>query len=378
MDNIIKYVGFYDLPDSNSNRVCNLAATNKMDYISSAIVKSGYNVEVISPSWMGTDTKKKYEKQINIKMDESISVTFCPSWKTSNRVTRNIKILFSLVWLFFYLLWNVKRKEKVLAYHVPWISLPIRAAKFIKRFELILEVEEIYQDVMKVNSFFTTWENKLIDVADSYLLSTDLLVEKIPENKPYITIYGVYNVKDQLVVPENDGLIHLLYAGIIDSHKKGAFNALESTKYLSDKYHLHIIGFGETEKLCSVINMYNKDNKCKVSYDGVLSGVEYIKYCQSCHIGLSTQSMDGSYLKSSFPSKILSYLSMGLRVVSGYIDCVSQSKIGNFISYYNEDNPEEIAKAIMSIDISQNFDSRNIIQNCNKEFINDIQKLLED
>lgn len=377
MQKIIRYVGFYDTPDSKSHRVHNLAATNKMDYIASAINRAGYDVEIISPSWMGDNSNVRFERQKTITLDDGISATFCPSWKTGNKITRNIKIIFSLLWLFFYLIINVKRGEKILAYHVQWISIPIRAAKFIKRFELILEVEEIYTDVMVVNLIFPIWERKLISKADMYILSTELLLDKININKPYTIIYGVYNVQGRITKPINYGKIHLIYAGIIDSHKRGALNALDACRYLSDKYHLHIIGFGDIEMLEKLIFEHNKNYSSKVTYDGLLSGNQYIEFLQSCHIGLSTQSMDGEYLESSFPSKILSYLSLGLRVVSCHIDCVYKSKIGNIITYYYEDNPKSIADAIMKIDIKDNYDSRKIIKRLDEEFIKNINMLLE-
>ena len=324
----IKYIGFYDIPDSKSNRVCNLAATNKMNYIASALYRTGYDVEIVSPSWMSEKSVVKFENQKTVIVNDDVSVTFCPSWLTKNKIARNIKIVFSLLWLFFYLILNVERNEKVLAYHVQWISIPIRAAKFIRGFELILEVEEIYQDVMVFNSYFPIWENKLIESADKYIFSTELLISRLGIDKPFVIIYGVYNIQEKINTQNNDGKIHLVYAGIIDSHKKGAFNALEASKYLTEKYHLHIIGFGEIENLKDHIKKHNQTNKCKVTYDGVLSGADYISFLQSCHIGLSTQTMEGEYLQTSFPSKVLSYLSLGLRVVSCYVDCVSKSKIG--------------------------------------------------
>lgn len=374
----IKYVGFYDFPNSKSNRVCNLAATNKMDYIASAINRAGYDVEIISPSWMGDNSNVRFERQNTVIVDQGVSVTFCPSWITKNKITRNIKIVFSLLWLFFYLILNVKRNEKILAYHVQWISIPIRAAKFIKGFELILEVEEIYQDVLVFNSFFPIWENKLIEAADKYIFSTELLISRLGIEKPFVIIYGAYNIQDKICTKNNDGKIHLVYAGIIDSHKKGAFNALEASKYLTERYHLHIIGFGEIETLKDHIKKHNKANKCKITYDGVLSGADYISFLQSCHIGLSTQTMEGEYLQTSFPSKVLSYLSLGLRVVSCYVDCVRKSKIGEIITYYYNDQPNEIAEAIMSIDINSDYDSITLIKKLDKQFIKDIKELLED
>ena len=372
----IKYVGFYDLLESKSDRVYNLAATNKMNYIARALVEVGYNVEFISPSWMGDKSDVSFEKKKTVKMGDHKKVTFCPSWKTSNKITRNIKILFTLVWLFFYLLLNTKKDEIIIAYHVQWISLPIRAAKFFKRFKLILEVEEIYQDVMKFSDRFVVWENKLIDNADAFLYSTDLLKKKLANNKPDVVIYGEYHNYNKLTDPINDGKIHLLYAGIIDDHKRGAFNSLEATKYLSEKYVLHIIGFGQVGKLQEMVNEYNKTNECKIIFDGLKSGNEYIEYCQSCHIGLSTQSMSGEYLESSFPSKLLSYLAMGLRVVSCEIKCVTESKIRDVISYYSHDNPSDIAEAIRKVNINTDYESSKIIQGLHEEFVEDVKNLI--
>lgn len=373
----IKYVGFYDVLDSQSDRVSNLAAINKMNYISDALVEAGYDVKFISPSWMGNETEKKIEKQTTIEIDENKQVVFCPSWKTKNKFTKNIKVIFSLMWLFFYLLFTTQKNEKVLAYHVQWISFPIRAAKFFKKFDLILEVEEIYQDVIEYSEIFIKWENKLINKADAFLYSTDLLEKKVGSHKPSIVIYGEYKKYPKLAEPPKNGKIRLLYAGIIDKHKKGAFNALEASKFLSNDYELHIIGFGEIERLQAEISKHNKNNGCLVYYDGIKSGEEYIKYCQTFGIGLSTQAMEGEYLESSFPSKVLSYLSLGLRVVSGNIKCVTESKIGSLITYYAEDSPQKIAEAIEKVDMNSEYNGREIIEKLHKEFVIDIRELIE-
>lgn len=143
----IKYIGFYDTAVSQTDRVCNLAATNKMNYIADTLVEAGYDVHFISPSWMGDQTKVSFELQKTKKIDRHKTVTYCPSWKTRSKFMRNIKILGALIWLFIYLLLTTKKNEKVIAYHVQWISLPIRMAKSIRKFDLVLEVEEIYSDV---------------------------------------------------------------------------------------------------------------------------------------------------------------------------------------------------------------------------------------
>ena len=149
----------------------------------------------------------------------------------------------------------------------------------------------------------------------------------------------------------------MLYTGIIDFEKRGAFNAIDATEFLDENYVLHVLGFGEVDKLKERIEELNKTNKCKIVYDGLLSGDDFIRYCQQCHIGLSTQSLTGDYLQTSFPSKILSYMCMGLPVVSCYISCVSESGIGDLVTYYHNDSAEDIAQAIKNVNLTNTRDN---------------------
>lgn len=371
----IKYIGFYDLPDSKRKRVSHLAATNKMDYICDAIINAGFAVHLVSPSWTVKEGAFKWLPQETRQLKGHKKITFCPNFVTSNKITRNLKIVFSLVWLFFWLLLNTRKGEKLLMYHVQWLSLPVIWAKKLIGFHLVLEVEEIYGDVSAIHTYFNKLEKDIIKVADDYLLSTDLLVEKISVDKPYTVIYGSYSVYPQLDTPPDDGKIHLLYAGIVDTHKAGAFNAVNAARYLSDKYVLHIIGFGAINLLRKEIEEVNTLKGCRVVYDGLISGEEYIRYCQRCHIGLSTQNVEGEYLESSFPSKILSYLGMGLNVVSGKIECVIQSAVGGMVNYYTENSYIAISLAIKNTTIENSATNLEVIKELNKKFI---QKLREE
>ena len=96
-----------------------------------------------------------------------------------------------------------------------------------------------------------------------------------------------------------------------------------------------------------------------------------------CDIGLSTQILDGKYNETSFPSKILSYMANGLRVVSVRIKAIEMSAIGNQVYYYDEQNPKSIANAIMTIDINLPYDSIALIKKMDKEFTQNIKELLE-
>ena len=373
----IKYIGFYDTPKATFKRVSALAATNKMDYIAETINSAGYQVHFVSPSWFDDlSSGAKFHSETTIQLDENKKLTLAPSIGTSNKFSGYLKIILSLLWLFWWLLIHTKKQEKIIVYHSPWLVLPIVWAKKIKGFQLILEVEEIYSDVSSLHAYFNVLEKKVFNKANSFFFSTELLAERLQTKKEYIIVYGNYKVYDKLALPINDGKIHLIYAGIIDSEKAGAFNAIESAIYLKENYVLHIIGFGEVEKLQSRIKEINSISKCKVIYDGIKTNEEFISYCQACHIGLSSQKMKGDYASSSFPSKILTYMGLGLSVVSCNIEVVKKSKIAEYVHYYTSDTSLELARAIIKIGIVDCEKNKFIISHLNVEFLAQIKSLL--
>lgn len=110
----------------------------------------------------------------------------------------------------------------------------------------------------------------------------------------------------------------------------------------------------------------------------MLSGEEYIRFIQSCDIGLSTQNPDAAFNATSFPSKILSYLSNGLRVVSIRIPAIEGSDVGDKLFYYDEQTPKQIADAILSVDMAQAYDSRSDIVDLSNKFQNELMLMMKD
>lgn len=370
----IKYIGFYSPNNLKYNRTSALSAMSKMDYVSSVLSKLGYKTTIVSPSWI---LGNGFESQMKINLGEMKQLLLPPSVGSSNKILTYISIILSQCWLFLWLLFTTKRNDKIIVYHSPWIALPILLAKKIRGFKIILEVEEIYKDIQTIHPFLDTLEQRIFEKADAYIFSTELLERKLnTSNKPYVVLYGNYEVPITLAKPFEDGKIHLVYAGIIDSHKAGAFNAIEVAPYLNHKYVIHILGFGEVGKLQKRINEINEFSECNVYYDGVKSGEDYIKFCQFCHIGLSTQNIEGEFVDSSFPSKILSYMALGLNVVSCDIKCVRESAISNFINYY-KGNSIEIAESIKKLNLTEPKILKNKILDMHKFFANDIIYLLE-
>ncbi|MFV0199824.1 hypothetical protein OBJ99_03075 [Empedobacter falsenii] len=371
--NRIKYIGFYNHNSSIINRTCALSAVNKMDYVISSLNEIGYGVDIISPSWLVSTEKSFFKRGETISLANN-NYIYSPSLNTKNKILNYITIILSWVWLFFYLLFKVKRNEKIIIYHSIWLLPPLIFIRLFKELDIILEVEEIYSDVNSLHKKFKKKELKFIRNSNSFIFSTDLLEKKINLEKPSVILYGNYKVFPRLNKTNNDNKIHLLYAGIIDKDKAGAFNAVEAMRFLDEKYILHVIGFGEIEELKEKIRIVNSLSKAMIFYDGLKTGDDFIIYAQKCHIGLSTQKMEGEYLDTSFPSKILTYLGLGLNVVSCNIRCVEVSAISELVSSYSIDKPEQISKSIQEVELKSSQEITEKLNLLNNNFKN---KLIE-
>lgn len=271
------------------------------------------------------------------------------------------------------------KEEVTIVYHSLMHAVELCVAKRLCGFKLILELEEIYQDVVPCGRFKAYWERKVIEVADGYILATEALSKVIPQGKPYIVVNGTYHAEPDRHVSFNDKKIHCVYAGTFDPTKGGAA-AAAAAEFLPEKYHVHILGFGTEEQenqLQELIATVQKKTKCTLTYDGLKSGEEYIQFLQKCHIGLCTQMPDAKYTETSFPSKVLVYLANGLRVLSVRIPAVENSAVGGVLYYYDNQSPQEIANAIMDIPMEENYNSRQLLDQLDKDCENNLKRLME-
>ena len=369
--------------DTNLNKVqersYTLSGVSKATYIAGKVLETtGECVDIISTAL--TKKRSGYVSAKKYVFSKNISVKLFSTFGCKTKILKGIRYYGSLLKIFFYLFLHVSRNEKVILYHEMKLSSIFLMLKKLKKFNLILEVEEIYSDVRRYTNRLEKNEFKIFKNADAYIFPTELLNRKInTKNKPYAIIHGTYNVEPVLTTQFNDGKIHCVYAGTFDPRKGGAAAAAAAGLFLNSNYHIHIIGFGsENDKkmLINAIEEVSKKTECKVTYDGCLSGEAYLKFIQKCHIGLSTQNPNAAFNDTSFPSKILSYMANGLRVVSVRIPAIEGSAIGKYMYYYEEQTPEKIAQAIKQVDIGDDYDSRKIIAELDKQFQEDLQIIL--
>ncbi len=382
----MKYFCYFDYNQCGHRERSNPpAAATKILYIAKCL-SAIEPTEIVSASGVvGPEPGKARVDHIT----DRLSVRYFFSLGRRNKVLGKIGTAFVQLQLFLYLLFRVSKNEKIVVYHSLAYMKLVQLAKKIKRFRLLLEVEEIYADVLG-DGKIRHREMEYFQCADAYLFSTKFLSEKINRGrKPEVIIHGTYQVEpDRKCNFFSDSLqdgdprvIHCVYAGTLDPRKGGATAAAAAAEFLPAQYHIHILGFGsekEVQNMQEAISNIASRSKARVSYDGLLSGEDYIRFIQSCDIGLSTQNPDAEFNATSFPSKILSYMANGLQVVSVRIPVIEQSAVGDMLYYYDCQTPKEIAGAILSSDGKERCEPKHAIAALSKRFQKELKEILDE
>ncbi len=362
--------------DNKTNRNVTPSAITKGKYVASALASCSSEVEIVSLAYPTKDSQDEVYYQVS----ENVICHLFKGKYSNNRIIRYLNHKLYDKKIRKYLKQNVKKDDIVVVYH----SLAnMKLVKYIKKNitdKIVYEVEEIYGDVIN-DEKTKIKELKTFKNASSYIFSNDYLNSIINTKQlPYVTCYGTYEIPTLYKEAFNDNLIHCLYAGTLDRKKQGAAIAINTARYLPNNYIIHILGFGTSQDLSYTKNLIDEINKqygvTKVIYEGVKLNEEYLKFIQKCQIGLSTQNMDASFNDTSFPSKILSYMSNGLEVVSANIGVVKNSKISQYIHFYEVQDEKEIANVILNINLNAKSNNVDVVKELDKEFKEDLKAML--
>ena len=374
----IFYFGYYlaniDLDD---NRYFVPSATNKMTYIASVLADQGHKVTIVSAS----DALNTIRKRKISVLNEHLSVQYFLSLGRNNKFVKAFSKLITQLQILAYVIMHIKAEDKVIIYHSLGYMGLFTFLSLIKRITFVLEVEEIYSDVTN-DEKKKSEEMRYFDRANAFIFASESLNNIINcDKKPFVIVYGIYSSEAKDVIVNklwDDGLIHIVYAGTLDPRKGGATMAVRAANFLPNNYCIHILGFGKDEDVINIkdeINVLNND-ACKVVFEGVKNGNEYVNCLMNCNIGLSTQIIGEKFNESSFPSKVLSYLANGLRVVSARIPVLELSKVNDVLTYYEENSPKALADAIMSVCFDDGISHNLVVDKLDQEFRNDINCMI--
>ena len=367
---MIYYCAFYQLPTNrNTNYVGSLAANNKMDYIIETILKFS-EVTIFAPIWH-IRSEKGFKFHFGKKVRLKNSALYCHpfSIESKYKIIRKLNSILCRIWLFIILL-KLSAKDSLILYHEPMLSNVILLAKKIRKFSLILELEESYQDASPcLAKSLVKSENRIIFNSDKFILSTRTLIDRFNIGKPCVICHGNYKFKNLSCTQVKTNLI---YSGIIDTKKGGVFKAIQAMDYLP-KYHLHITGTGDSIE--AMLFLISKSKYQNITYHGVLTAKELDKLIESCYIGLNTQKITTN-LETCFPSKILFYLTRNLKVVTGKTNSLRTSDVNDLVYYYITDDPLSISECIKQCTKDININTKGYLDDLDNNFIKNLYSLL--
>lgn len=370
----IKYFSYKGCWEDRNYRENSPAADTKIDYIIGVLNRCDYVVDHISRA--GSSSERYLPGSVE-NIGEN-SFRYFASFPKTTSVFRVFCRWFMELQFFIWCLLNIKKDETILVYHsLGYASTFVKLRKF-KHFKIIGEIEEIYQDVHAQSKSKSKSEYDFIKLCDSYIFPTVLMDNKLNLNhKKSVIVHGVYSISRIVEKKFDDGKIHVVYGGTLDPQKGGAVTAATAAEFLPENYHIHICGFGDAEQIKGIISKVSSCSQATLSFEGNLKGEDYIRFIQKCHIGLSTQNPNAAFNDTSFPSKILVYLSNGLKVVSVRIPVVEQSLIADNIFFYNSQTPSEIAHSIKCASHDEYVDNKEFLLKLDNQFVDEIKIMFE-
>lgn len=375
----IKYFAYYDEAGGNSDRNIVLSAVNKIDYIISSLNKIGYAVDIVSFAGIGgnkfsvSPSETRHIGTNTLKLFRAFSGP-----RIFNPLFRCYMASSFVLWIAF----NCQKGEEIIVYHSLGYAPFFNFIQRFKHLKIIGEIEEIYQDVK--NDFSASQKKNeyiFLENCAKYIFPSRILEQKINvNNKPHAIVHGIYDLPKTQAKKNRDGINHVVYAGTFDPNKGGAQTSILAAQYLPAKYHLHLIGFGTDEdikRIRRLINEIGAKTDAVISFDGLKSGRAFSEFLQKCSVGLSTQNPEDSFNDTSFPSKVLTYMSNGLSVVSFRIKALSTSSLDPYIYYAEDNTPQAIAKAIIqTAESPRDMDSSGVLRQLNDEFLRELKILL--
>ncbi|MCH5203689.1 MAG: glycosyltransferase [Oscillospiraceae bacterium] len=352
-DREVKYVGFYDvLRGGRQIRSYSLAAAKKMDFICDMILSCGKDACIISPSHINVRGKARY-KETDEYIRPGVRLCLPPSCEANNKIKRIARVLRARLWLFNKLISETKKGDKVIVYHNYELAVPLLLARFIRRFEIVLEVEEIYAQVWEISGY-KKWKERLLlkYTNDNSLIVSEVLREKLGVTEGIIS-YGSYSAYEGTIRRRDfSGTVKLVFSGLVDRERGSGFMAVQCMEYLPENYVLYVCGpiaSKDKEAFLSEVARVNRAlgrEACK--YCGVLDDNDYEKLLTSSDIALNPQ-IEGKFGDYVFPSKILTYMSYGLPVVSTKGQSIVKSGLGDIITFADDYTPRSVAEAILTI-----------------------------
>lgn len=178
------------------------------------------------------------------------------------------------------------------------------------------------------------------------LLAHPSLGDRLPQSVPVLLVPGFVALSGSAQAkPPADGVVQFLYSGTLD-RVRGVDLLLAAIPLLPEKgWHLHLTGRGELEAEAARLAAEPRWAG-RVSFHGTLAATDHARLLARCQVGLNCQRSSDPLSSVTFPSKVFTYLSAGLLVLSSRASQVDKV-CGSACSYFDGESREALAAAMV-------------------------------
>jgi glycosyltransferase involved in cell wall biosynthesis len=288
---------------------------------------------------------------------------FCGNWDVP-------KLRVPLGWFFYarHVLRHVRSGDLVVIDNYEFIYVvAARLLRLFRRVTFMLDYEDgkhlIDRGWCRVLGGLAEWAGRPLIRAAT--LAHPRLGERLPVAIPTELTPGFMPEKPPGITRTPGSEIRFLYAGALD-HPRGVSLIFEALAYLpKGGWRLEIAGDGPMRELVKEAARSPQWRE-NVTYHGVLSAEANSRLMAQCHVGLNCQRASDPISSVTFPSKVFTYLSAGLLVISSKASAMEQI-CGNACLYYDEETPQSLAAAMREViehfsAVRQNLDRSVICQ----------------
>lgn len=249
---------------------------------------------------------------------ESVGFFNLVGFKHINRYFRTKKSL--TAWLR-----QVDEKKVIIIYdlHVPFLKAVADLKKKNPMLTVCLIIPDLHghtgnkKDLL--HNLLGRLESKILarsyQAVDCYVLLSKYMKEHLPiNNKPCVTIEGVFNPVEDLDVNQNilkSDVKTIFYSGSLDE-RNGVLNLVNAFSMISSQaYRLIICGDGDTKE--KMLAAQNQDPR--IHYKGQVSRSDALKLQKEATLLINPRTPEGEYTRYSFPSKTMEYFASGTPVL---------------------------------------------------------------
>ena len=270
---------------------------------------------------------------------------YCANWDAP-------KVRIPLSWFFYarHVLRHVRSGDLVVIDNYEFIYIVAAwGLKLFRRVTFILDYEDgkhlIDRSWDRFFSGLAEWAGRpLIRAA---MLAHPALGKRLPPTVPTEVIPGFIPLPLQSITRRPTSEVRFLYSGSLDQ-TRGVDLLLEALSGLPEQgWRLDITGAGP---LADRVARFTADGRwrSRVKFHHSLPPKAYDELLAAAHVGLNCQRFSDPISEVTFPSKVFTYLSAGLLVISSRASAV-ENLCGKACCYYDGETPQSLADEMKTI-----------------------------